>query len=83
MKDGGAFFSQLIFLILIVLTYIGLYNNKQYKKNKLINLFYIIYCGYGLLFLISESQDRYSFIVSWLFIVLPLTVTEGTKLWKK
>lgn len=70
----GISYIQLIYFILIILTYIGLFNKRQYLKNPIINLFYIIYCGYALLFLITESQERYSFIASWLFLILPFTV---------
>ena len=33
------------------------------------NLFYIILCGYGCFYLISEMQGRYAYIVCWLFII--------------
>ncbi|WP_238881826.1 glycosyltransferase family 39 protein [Clostridium sp. YIM B02551] len=73
LNNYGQAYRQLFYLIMMVLTYKGLYNRQQYLKNPIINLLYIIYCGYGLLYMITESQDRYSFIVSWLFIILPLT----------
>jgi uncharacterized membrane protein len=73
LEDNAAIYSQLFFFVLMLLSYIGLYNKNQYLKNNIINLFYIIFCGYALLYLITESQDRYSFIVCWLFVILALT----------
>lgn len=73
LEDNAPIYSQLFFFVLMLLSYIGLYNKDQYLKNNVINLFYIIFCGYALLYLITESQDRYSFIVCWLFVILALT----------
>lgn len=64
------FYAQIFYVLLMVLVYKGLFNKKQYMENKLINLFYIIFCGYGLLYLITEQQARYAYIVCWIFIIL-------------
>nr|BAV13152.1 PMT family dolichyl-phosphate-mannose-protein mannosyltransferase [Clostridium cellulovorans] len=77
--ENSDMYNQLMYVIVITTTYIGLFNKRQYLKNKLVNLFYFIFCGYGLLFLITESQDRYSFIVCWLFLILPFSIFEGNK----
>ncbi|GKX67783.1 membrane protein [Clostridium sp. TW13] len=74
MNKDGELYTQGFFVILLICTILGLFNKKQYIKNKIINLFYIIFCGYGLLFTIIESQARYGFIISWLFILLSMTV---------
>lgn len=73
----GTLWYQLFYLSMLILLIKGLFNKKQYLENKIINLFYIIFCGYGLTFLIVESQERYAFIVNWLFIILPLTALKG------
>lgn len=73
LEETANIYIQLFYFSVVFLTYLGLFNKNQYLKNPIINLFYIIFCGYGLLYLITESQDRYSFIVSWLFVLLPLT----------
>jgi len=36
------------------------------------NLFYIILYGYGFMYLITEEQGRYSYIVSWVFVILAI-----------
>ena len=72
LRDDAPIYAQLYFFLLMLLSYIGLYN-KENSKNSAINLFYIIFCGYALFCLITESQDRYSFIVCWLFPILSLT----------
>lgn len=63
---------QLIYNCIILLIFIGLFNRKGIDKNKEINLFYIIFCGYSLLYLITEAQARYSYIASWVLIVLAI-----------
>lgn len=63
---------QLIYNCIILLIFIGLFNRKKIDENKEINLFYIIFCGYALLYLITEAQGRYSYIASWVLIVLAI-----------
>lgn len=82
LEKNAVVYMQMFYCVLLFLTYKGLFNKKQYLDNPIINLFYIIFCGYGLLYLITESQDRYSFIACWLFLILALTAGERTKLWK-
>lgn len=71
-SEEGEFYVQLVFIAVIFLTYIGLYRSKNYK-NYSIDLFYIIFCGISLQCLITESQDRYSYPFSWIFIILSMT----------
>ena len=54
----------------MVFVYRGLFIKKNYMDNKPINLFYIIFCGYGILYLITEQQARYAYIACWIFIIL-------------
>jgi hypothetical protein len=75
-SQNSSFYTQIIYASLVVLIYLGLYNKNSYRKNKEINLIYIIFCGYGLLYLITEMQPRYAYIVSWVFVILPLTCSE-------
>ena len=69
-------YSQILFIVVILYTCRGLFNYKQYLKNKLINLFYMIFCGYGLFYLITEQQPRYGYIISWVFILFAFTYSE-------
>lgn len=71
-SERGIWFGQLLFFILICLAYIGLFNVKRIKENRSISLIYYIFCGYGLLYMVSENQARYGFIVSWLFILMSI-----------
>ena len=58
-------------------SYISLFNKKRINnKESTINLFYIILCGYGLLYLLTEMQGRYAYIVSWLFIIFSISGIE-------
>lgn len=69
-------FSQILFIIMILYISMGLFNYKKYPENKMVNLLYIIFYGYGILYLITEQQPRYGYIVSWVFVVLKFTYTE-------
>lgn len=79
-SQNGIWYIRLFYLALIVLSYIGLFNRKALKEFKGINLLYFIFCGYGIMFLITERQDRYTFIVCWIFIVLAMS---GVNLFEK
>lgn len=69
--DGaGSGVLQLVYVIVIVLMLIGTFNRKRINKNSEINLFYLILCGYGATYLITESQARYSYIACWVLIIL-------------
>lgn len=61
---------QIIYASILLLVLMGLFNKNQFTEDKEINLFYLILCGYGLTYLITESQVRYSYIACWVFIIL-------------
>ncbi|WP_010244961.1 glycosyltransferase family 39 protein [Acetivibrio cellulolyticus] len=77
-------YSQIYYIVIIAFALLGLFNKEYRTKNKVINLFYIIFCGYGLFYLLTEMQARYAYIASWIFPILSYT---GTLLllekWKK
>jgi hypothetical protein len=52
------------------------------KTIKEINLFYLILCGYGITYLITEAQPRYSYIVSWIFIILSINGLDYLKIFR-
>lgn len=77
----GVLWYQLVYSILLLLIIKGLFNKEEYLGNKIINLFYIILCGYGAIFLVLETQTRYSFIVNFIFAILPVTaITSDNKI---
>lgn len=68
---------QFIYMIIILLSFISLFNKKRiFGENQIINLFYIILCGYGCFYLITEMQGRYAYIVCWLFIIFATSGIE-------
>ena len=79
-SENGIVFGQLFFVILISLSYIGLLNIREVKQNRPLSLIYYIFCGYSILYLVSENQARYGFIVSWVFIIM---ATVGIDLLQK
>lgn len=78
---GGKEIFQFIYALIMVLVFIGLFNKKRFKNNPEINLFYIAFCGYGLAYLVTEMQSRYSYIVCWLFVILAVSGLEKIKEW--
>lgn len=74
---SAIFIFELFYAILIILSFIGLFNKKRIKeRNSYINLFYIILCGYGMLYLITEMQARYGYIASFVFIIIAISGME-------
>lgn len=71
-SQNGIWYIRLFYLILIAFTFLGLFNKESFKENMGINLIYFIFCGYGIMFLITERQDRYTFIMCWIFIILAM-----------
>ena len=76
-EHQGVLWYQLVYSILLFLILKGLLNKGEYLGNKIVNLFYIILCGYGATFLILETQTRYSFIINFVFAILPITAIES------
>lgn len=70
LSKNGMEILQIFYVIILALCTLGLFNKKLLKENKFISLIYIILCGYGVSYLITESQGRYSYIVCWIFILL-------------
>lgn len=71
-SEEGVFYIQSFYIILLALSYVGLYKNKSKRKN-LIDLLYILFGGMSLQLLLIEAQDRYSYPLSWIFIILAMT----------
>lgn len=71
-------YAQTLFISLLLLSYIGLYKNKDIKTYKT-DLFLIMFCGLSLQCLIIESQDRYTYPFSWIFIILAITAFNKDK----
>lgn len=68
---------QLFYIFIIILCILSLFNKKRlYNSNPILNLFYIILCGYGTSYLITEMQGRYAYIVCWLFIIFATSGLE-------
>ena len=67
---GGKMVLQLIYVVVVILGFLGTINAKKFNVNKELSLIYLILCGYGALYLITESQSRYSYIVCWAFIFI-------------
>jgi len=63
---------QYMYVVILVLAFIGQFN-RNYKSSVLLN---IILFGFGLLFIIIETQARYSYIASWIFILFAVCGIE-------
>lgn len=71
-SGGGNGILQLVYSAMMLLTFIGVFNKKALEDKPEIKLFYLLLCGYGAAYLITESQARYSYIVCWLFAILAI-----------
>lgn len=81
-SDGRVIF-QVFYIILLILAWRGLKNKRIYTNDMAnIKLFYLMLCGYGVSYLITENQSRYAYIVSWLFIIFALAGVEELKKWR-
>lgn len=79
-NNGGLGIFQLVFAVIMLFTVIGLFNRKRIREgNGLINLFYMMFCGYGITYLITETQGRYAYIVAWIFIIMAISGLERIK----
>ncbi len=67
---------EIVYLFVMILVFLGIINRRKNNKNYEINLIYLILCGYGVMYLVTESQARYSLIIAWIFIIL---ATEGIR----
>lgn len=67
-NEGNSWY-QLFYIIILFMIIRGLLTGLNEKK-EIINLFLIIFCGYACTFLILEAQERYSFIISWVFVII-------------
>jgi hypothetical protein len=63
------FLIQLIYLTMLIRIIRALLQ-RDYADIEEVNFFYILFGGFVLLYLISENQERYAFIVSWIFVIL-------------
>lgn len=72
MSTEGALYTKVFWLVLVLMTYLGLYRKRR-DRNYSIDLFYIIFGGASLFGLITEFQDRYTYPYSWIFIILAFT----------
>lgn len=61
--------TTFIYLFILIRVIISLWKTNI-EKSKEIYFFYILLFGYILLYLITEMQPRYAFVVSWVFIIL-------------
>lgn len=74
----GVFWYQLVYAIILLFIMKGLFNKEEHNDNKIINLFYIILCGFGAMLLILENQCRYAYIINYIFAILPVTALKSS-----
>lgn len=63
---------EVIYAGVIMLIFLGLFNRRKSDNISEINLLYLILCGYGAMYLVTEAQGRYSLIIAWTFIVFAI-----------
>ncbi|MDS0526004.1 glycosyltransferase family 39 protein [Clostridium sp. SHJSY1] len=73
----GSLAFQLIYFIIVTLVFIGLKNDQVLRHVKEANLLYLIIGGYGLTYLITETQGRYSYICCYIIIFLSIAGVDS------
>ncbi|MBS5939328.1 glycosyltransferase family 39 protein [Clostridium sp.] len=72
---------ELIYTFIMILVFLGLLRRRKNNRDSEINLIYLMLCGYGVMYLVTEAQGRYSLIIAWAFIIFAI---EGVRfLFKK
>ena len=74
----GILWYQSVYAIILLFIMKGLFNKKEHIDNKIINLFYIILCGFGAMQLILENQCRYAYIINYVFAILAVTALNSS-----
>ncbi|MFL0246400.1 glycosyltransferase family 39 protein [Candidatus Clostridium stratigraminis] len=60
--------SNLIYISLLIRILIAMYK-REYEDFEKMNFFFILFGGFVLLYLITETQERYGFIAAWLLVI--------------
>lgn len=47
------------------------------KNNSSLAMLMMLLCGFGIMFIVLETQPRYSYVVNWIFIILAAAGTEN------
>ena len=63
---------ELIYAFVMILVFLGLIRRRKNNEGSEINLIYLMLCGYGVMYLVTEAQGRYSLIIAWAFIILAI-----------
>lgn len=72
----GFLFHQKIWIFLLVMSYAGLFRTEKSRVRSL-QLLYLLFIGFALFYLITESQARYAYIACWIFPILAMTAFSG------
>jgi len=75
----GTGILQIFYVFIVLMILLGTFNKNIIKENSEVKLFYLILCGYGAMYLITESQPRYSYIACWVFIILGMVGLDNLK----
>lgn len=63
---------ELIYTFVMILVFLGLLRRRKNNRDSEINLIYLMLCGYGVMYLVTEAQGRYSLIIAWAFIIFAI-----------
>lgn len=76
-KKEGSLAFQLIYTIMLILVFLGLRNRKVTNNIKEVNLLYLIIGGYGMTYMLTEEQGRYSYICCYIIIFLSIAGVDS------
>ena len=70
---------QIAFSVIIFLSILSIFAKNTPTST---TIMYILLCGFGLVFMILETQQRYSYICSWIFVILATQGIENIINWR-
>lgn len=65
---------QITYILILILSILSIFDIKTSKETVLL---YTLLCGFGLLFMIIETQSRYSYVISWVFLIVAVQGIEN------
>lgn len=63
---------QIFYTLILILVLIGVFNKNKIKQVREINFFFIMFGGYIMTYLITETQERYAYIACFVFVIMAI-----------
>lgn len=68
---------QAIYTVVLFLGILGVFSREKHPS---VSLVYLLLCGFGVIFMLLETQSRYAYVVNWSFILLAAYGVDSLRL---